>query len=205
MSTLNAVGDFRLDQVVAKTLMTPGGSSSPGVAPEIFPCIVLENDRPEYHYLYGAMLYGRGTSVAAGGAGTRSSVTLVNQSQETLAVIERVQLTVASGAATIRLSTGFTGFLPFGTVLRGVARDTRSRATSGTVPQNSQLAFVTDNTLGAGGSSTLWFSALTLDLREPFVLGPGGALVLQPSADNVAIDFVSVLWRERRLNPSERL
>jgi hypothetical protein len=206
VSTFNAIGDPRLDQVLAKTLATPGGSSSPGIAPEIFPCITVESDRPEWGYLSGDLRFARHAAIAAGGAGTRSSVQLINSDPtgSTLIVVESVELIVAAVNAEIRSYHLPTGVLPFGTVLRGRCRDTRARTPTGGLRESNGVV-VTDNTLAQVLLNILHAVPTQLSTQQPWVLGPGGVLYLCPSSDNVAITAANIYWRERRLNPSERL
>lgn len=197
-------GDGSLSQTVEKRLLMPGGAATPGVAPELFPCIVLENDRPEYVFLGGGGLYARAGSVAAGGAGTRSSAQLVNPSRSTLLVVRRILATVASGNVVVRMTNYPDGSLPFGTSVLGSARDTRQRLSSG-APGQSSGTIITDNTLATVGTPAMLDEPTSVNLEADFVLGPGGALYLSPNADNVAISRFSIFWYERRLNPSERL
>lgn len=178
--------------------MTPGGSVAPSVAPELMPVIVLEDNPPELQWLKSQGLYCRTAAVAAGGAGTRSSVTILNPSTTSLvAVVEAFQVVVASGLVLAKL-VSYPGIIPFGTNQTGLPLDGRNTGRSTT-------QIITDNTLGvAGGSNQLTLASAEWN-TTPFILTPGSALYLSPNADNVAITYFNVRLRERSLNRSERL
>lgn len=208
MSTLNGIGDTTLGDILSKRLVTPGGAVAPGVAPELFPNITLENDRPEWLFLSGQGLYSYYTAQAAGGAGTRSSVALYNTSPDTLVVVEHVYIEVASNVPQMFMIAQPEGTIPFGTQERGVSADSRARQAGATQVRRSSAFFVRDNTLAAAGGANnrLWQgTGLTLTLTTPFVLGPWCALYCAPGTDNVAINVVAMRWRERRMAQSERL
>lgn len=200
MTTFDAVGDPSLSETIGRRLMTPGGAVAPGVAPELFPCVVLENDRPEWHYLGGGGIFGRSSSagVAAGGAGVRSSVQIVNARRDNLVIVESIEMATAATALVASVIRYGVDVLPFGTAVSGVPRDSRmfGRGSSATV--------VIDNTLAAAAGSTIYNTLTPMKLPLPVVLAPGDALYCAPVADNTAITIWAFGWRERKLNPSER-
>jgi len=203
VSQFNAIGETGLSEVLTKRLTTPGGSSAPSVAPEIFPCLVLENDRPEWLRLAGSGLYSRGTSVTAGGAGTRSSAQIINAQTRTLVVVERVEIAVAAGLVSAYTIMGAPGALPIGTQIRGQARDSRWPRTPAGQPNQSTALIIIDNTLGLAGTSAAAALPATAVITQPWVLAPGDAMYVCPNADNVAITYVSFFWRERPAQPGE--
>jgi hypothetical protein len=202
VSQYQATGDTGFDQVIVRRLQTPGGSVAPGVAPELFGNLTIENDRPEWEYLKNGGLYSRGVVVSAGGAGTRSSLTLCNPAgSNQLVVVKRLDWAVASGQARLHVFR-LQGVLPFGAQnLFGVTRDAR-RQLNGNVSA-SQSVVVGDNTLGVAGGNALAFLPSTSSFDQPVVLPPDSALYFAPSADNVAITYCTLSWTERPLNRSE--
>lgn len=208
MTFLNAVGDTSFGDILSKRLLMPGGAVAPSVAPELFPCVVLENDRPEWLYLAGQGLYEFFVQVGAGGAGTRASAWLYNSSPDLLVVVEGLEAVVASGQVRLAMVGLPAGTLPFGTYSAGVSADGRAKAPSSAAVRRSQANIVTDNTLGSQETSTnrLWVSSGTTLVRtSAWVLGPFTGLYVCPSADNVVLTSCAFRWRERRLNPSERV
>lgn len=182
---------------------TPGTASAPSLAPEVFPCLVLENDRPEWLRLAGGGIFARGTSVVAGGAGTRSSAQLLNNQSKTLVVVERVEVVVASGLVSVYTIMGAPGSIPFGTQIRGQSRDTRAPRTAAGLPSQSSAIIVTDNTLGLAGTFAAAALPISATITEPWVLAPGDSLYVCPNADNVGISHITFYWRERPAQPSE--
>lgn len=200
----NGVGDPGLSQILDKRLMLPGGAAAPAVAPELFPCVVLESDRPEYQFLANQGRYGRGTSVGAGGAGTRATAALYNPSDSnTLVVIERITAAAASGLLVFAIQN-VGAAAPFGTAAKGRSTDSRSQASTGDV-RLSAASLIPDNTLAAPGAGTFMVGPLAFDDQIPVILAPGSVCYVYPNADNVAITYCTFQWRERRLNPSERI
>jgi hypothetical protein len=202
VSNFQAPGDWSLSEAVGKRLLTPGGAVSPGVAPELMPVLVLENDRPENMLLSYQRLFGRSATVSAGGAGTRASVRLVNNRADTLVV---VSLVGSTSAFQMGVERGALGTLPFGSLgtAAGLPRDTRIQPPGTAIAGISTATLVSDNTLGAssarlhGGGAGTYFTT-------PIILGPADMLFIQASSDATALNDYSIQWMERRLNPSER-
>lgn len=198
MSNFQAPGDPTLSEAIGKRLMTPGGAVSPGVAPELFPTVVLENDRPELLHLTNSDRFCRSVSVAAGGVGTRSSAQLFVSVADLLVVVERIEVTLPSGNVQLRLNRLGPSLSPVGTPFVGVPNDSRYLG-------SSSAAVITDATLGAAGTSFYTGIGTSAILDRPFVLTQGNGLYVCATADNVAITSATFWWRERRLNQSERL
>jgi len=205
VSTFDAIGDGSLGEGIGRRLLTPGGAVAPGLAPEIFPCVVLENDRPEMIALEGGGLFARAVTVGAGGAGNRSRALLFNPHGDTLCVVEHYHIEVNSGLAVAAVIDFAPGSIPpGGTTNTGNSRDSRQRLPNGTDPRRSTAFVNTDNSIAALTSFGIQFQTLRIDSPIPIVLGPGGGLLLQPASDNVAITAAWFAWRERRINPTER-
>lgn len=198
----NLAGDQALDQVLVRRLLMPGGGVAATVAPELMPGIVLESDRPEYGYLRGESRYGYGGNVSAGGAGIRSSCSLMNVTTNMLVVLQSICLVTASGSVQIRVRRQSPGTTIVGANDPGISLDTRAqgnvnnmRPSAANVNRNSTLA-----------SSAIGLVSLQpsgFEYSQPIMLGPGGWVTVQPDSDNVAITSFYFSWRERPLNPSE--
>jgi len=165
------------------------------------PVMVLENDRPENMLLSYQRMFGRSTTMAAGGAGTRASVRLVNNRLDTLCTIV---LCTAQVAFQLSVERGAIGAVPFGTNVPGAPRDTRIQPAGTAITTSSSALVVQDNTLGATAIS-IHRAAANAIVEIPFVIGPGDIFVLEAATDASALTNWSIQWRERRLNPSERI
>ncbi len=201
MSSFQAPGDYSLSESVGKRLLTPGGAVAPGVAPELMPVLVLENDRPENMLLSYQRMFGRAANISAGGAGTRASVRLVSVRSDLLITVDYI---TAQVAYQVGVERGAIGSLPFGVAAAGIPRDTRI-APQGTGPgPTSSASIVTDNTLGAI-TQLIHAGAANVPFTAPIVIGPGDILVVQAATDASALTAFSLQWRERKQNPSERI
>jgi hypothetical protein len=54
----NGINEGGLNNILSQRLGVKGSSAAPAVAPEVFPCLTLENDRPEWSWLKGESLRG---------------------------------------------------------------------------------------------------------------------------------------------------
>jgi hypothetical protein len=201
VSNFQAPGDFSLSESVGKRLLTPGGAVAPGVAPELMPVIVLENDRPENMFLSYQRMFGRSTNLGAGGAGTRASVRVCNLRPDMLITIE---MATAASDYQVTVERGALGAIPFGTSVPGLPRDTRIAPPGSALGTSSTAVVIQDNTLAAL-VTLLHRGTANIQWTTPVVIGPGDHFVLQAAADASALTNWSIHWRERRLNPSERI
>lgn len=197
MGVFNGIGESGLNDLLTRRLDISGGAPSPAVEPAIFPTLVLESDRIEWGYLKGENYYSAVNSVNAGGAGTRSSVHLLNSSPGTIVVVEKALGSVASGSFQARLVQYGLSIVPVGNLRASGGIDSRIGLRGGSA------RVIEDNTIGAISTTVLSATFANGEFPTKFVLLPGWALYLAPNADNVAISAYSLFWRERQALPRE--
>jgi len=200
VANFDNIGEFNLDQVLARRLTTPGGAVAPTVAPELFPGVTLENDRPEWGYLKGEMLVSNRVTRAAV-AGQFSMIQLyLPSTARTIAVVKRVTNWTSVGLALSRgvgISAGLGGWVAANP--SSTARDFRFQA-------NRCSAIIETNANVAGpttfGRFTRMFGVGILTYDQPIVITPGTALIFQTDLVNEALD-VCIDWTERGAQPGE--
>jgi hypothetical protein len=182
------------------------GNPAPDIAPEISHHVILENDRPEAHYLAGSRRVSWSINVPAGGAGNFSQALLFNPAASgVLMVIEVIlgeKLTAAlASVGMIGSTTGFT------VNTDGVGfRDTRLGLQVAATPVG-QMFFKNNAAVVSGFKLYDYFmrAAVTeqLALDEiDFTLKPGTGVVVANATANEAL-VVSYHGRERALEVSE--
>lgn len=193
MAIFNEVADKgQLNQVMQRRLNMTGAAPAPSLMPEIGPVLVLENDRPEWGFLKGEFAWSQRLRAAAPGAGNHAMYYLENPANSgVLAVVSLVYCSVLARIVA-------TGTLPASTLLSslgGRPRDTRQpglsrvRAADATIPTANIPA--TGYEL-AGGTQ----------LREPFVIAPGGWMLVISDVAATAMT-TSSSWTERPAMPGE--
>lgn len=192
MSIFNEMQDKgQLSQILQRRLNITGAAPSPAVAPELFPTLTYENDRPEWGYLKGEHRFGRLTSVAAA-AGLYSAMTLSIQSGDVglLTVIKRVV-----NLSTIPVYLSFDTSAPGGgSSGYGLRKDTRGPSNSRTFWGTGSYAAISPNSTGIPANS-----ALDLD----FVLAnPAQWFAVKGSAVNTGL-VIAIEWTERPAMPGE--
>jgi len=198
VANFDNIGEFALDQVLAKRLTTPGGAVAPTVAPELFANITLENDRPEWGWMKNERLGARTVLRTAGGAGVFNFVQcyLPTTSRE-IAVVTLVRTLDAQAAQLCRI-TGIGGGLGGWGAQQVAARDFRWLAdrTSLIIEHNTGVALPTR------GPDFGRLNSIGMSYEEAIVIAPGtGLLVYGPTA-NTTLSF-DIAWRERGAQPGE--
>lgn len=201
MPHFDQIGEGGLDQVLAKRLLTPGGAVAPTVAPELFPNLTLENDRPEWGYLKGE--YPCSFSRNPPAPVNVQYVLLTNLAGSgMLAVVQRIQAVVSAGLTTLYV-------VPTGSIASGISnvagmfRDGRATAFAGGVfTKRSVLVTQVADAAASSVAPHARSTGLTFDYRDPIILSPGTSVILMGS--NVAATMVAdFAWTERRANPGE--
>lgn len=203
MTTFNQLGEFGLNQVLARRLTTPGPAPSPTLEPAIFPSLVLESDRPEWEYVKGATLAGARSTVAAV-AGNFSCATLVNPlGSNLIVVLNRVNvLTAAGSGGVVRIEDGSI----VGTPVTAGVRDGRwmppGAGAAGARPRAQVFAFAK---AALSLATPLWGfpQASFVSFDEPLVIRPNQSIVLEVTVANIGISDVSFQWYERPAQPGE--
>jgi hypothetical protein len=195
---INEIQVGRFNGILHKLMNMSEGAPSPSLATDIFPNIVLENDRPEWVYLAGGRLVNI-TLYDPPAAGNYSSVIFRNPSGSgVLAVVQGVRF-LLSGAANVIMGYR-TGATVAGGDFHGLARDTRmagalSACFLNALTQAAAIGYV---------QYVVPFPAAAVveEDQQAWVVSPGWDLYFYPDVQNVGIR-ASVSWRERALEPSE--
>lgn len=194
--TYNAIGEGGLNAILTRRLDMKVASAAPAVAPEMFPGVTLENDRPEWGYLKGELRASTYIIMSPVVGQVCSAQFLVPAKSETLAVITRIQLV----SGTVYLGRAVTlggGIFPW-TNAQTYPSDFRWQA-KGT----SLTAEVITNAAAPTTHGDL--GILTTNVREwntPIVIRPGSSLIITPRGANLGFD-INVSWYERQPTPSE--
>jgi len=193
------IGEYGLGQLLAKRLTTPGGAVAPTVAPELFPVLALENDRPEWSYLKGEQLRARAVDVAAV-AGQYSMLQLyIPSNSPTIGVIEEISARAAVSLNVVHLVGIGGGTVGWSAITSGT-RDTRTPNTQGDsmileTRQNAALpsfhAVLAQINTASQGS-----------YRHPIIVSPGQAVCIYAIAQNVAVSL-NLTFRSRPAQPGE--
>lgn len=199
-SPFNAIQDYGLADVLSKRLNVQGGSSAPAVAPELFPVLALENDRPEWSWLTGEIL-GASALVEGATAAQFSKVQLYNPPGSGLIVT--VVASLAISPATVAIARCPNTYVP--TLLNNGAttqRDFRSRWAAANI--TTARTFRGAEAAATANVRNVWIipGANYIPFYEPIVLAPGGTLEWAAATVNQALT-VSILWRERSAQPGE--
>lgn len=196
----NEVLEGRYPIMLAKLLSMKGGSPTPQLSGDLTAGFALESDRPEWYALMGGRLCTGQAVSAAGGAGNRTQVGIVNPtSSGVIMIIEEIR--AASSTAV------------FGFVVRGGATLTTVSGTVGVrdrrIAQTPAATIVSKNNAAVtGGLLTIFypdFSAAAIyagRLETPWILGPGNNIAVDPGSDNQDLQC-TFIWRERAANPAE--
>lgn len=157
---------------------------------------------PEDYFLVGQALMAGGQELGGGGAGTRSMIQLMNESDATtgpqLAIVSQIYMT-SNAATSYQIRYHDT---PLATATnRGVFRDRQWVTPLGIGPF---IRVRQDNTVAAVG--TIWLGSLRKVVGDTFqlaenplvILGPGQGLILCSATDNQEIDG-GFFWRELNL------
>ena len=191
----NALGEFALNQALAKRLTTPGPAPSPTVEPAIFPALVLENDRPEWGWLKGEIpASGRSSQIAV--AGQFSCASLLNPvNSKLLIVVEAFEFNAGGSAGVFKITQQALA----GTPVTVGSRDSRvpglrvaGQMSIGTVGGLAPEAPLGWTVSGGAGVFT-----------SPIVLAPGWSFRWELATVNIAMNNAGIYWRERPAQPGE--
>jgi len=197
VTDFNAIGEFGLNEVLTKRLTTPGGSNSPSVAPELFPVLALENDRPEWGYPKGELRCGRLVNSGAV-AGEFSAVQLyLPSTARSIAVVHQITSFTAN-VMNIGRGVGIGGGQVGWTAAATCTVDFRWAA------NRTQLIIETNDTAVAPSLNFAIAQLQQVDQRYdwPIIITPGTSLILVGSTVNQALS-ANVCWMERGAQPGE--
>lgn len=202
MAIPNEIQIGRYNAILHKLLGISEGAPAPSLAPDIFASIILESDRPEFHFLAGQRLAIGARSEAAGGAGTYSGVALINPSGSNLVVVlTRVWNSVGtSRRVNIRLGSDYSGFTTAGS-LRALV-DTRFGVAATTKPAGLIGGQASASPAGPNVGGQYTFNNVGMQFDVPIVLAPGTFVHFSDATANEAM-YLNFAWRERVMEPSE--
>lgn len=197
MANFDSIGEFGLGQVLSRRLTTPGGAVAPTVAPELFPVLTLENDRPEWGQLKGEIICSKYDSAAAVAAQYGQFQLYLPSNVSTIAVVTSIKshnanfLSVARGVGIGGGVAGWAGRTTANRDFRMSGQNTAvilERRSDAVLPS----VFPGITMLGAAGD--------TYD--EPIVITPGTSLIVYAQTVNQEVR-ITFNWRERAAQPGE--
>jgi len=199
----NEIQVGRLNGLLHKLLAMKEGSPSPTLAPEIVPAIILENDRPEFHFAAGTTIAMAGGDAGAV-VGQVPQILITNPaSSGVLTILEHVLL--IKTAATV-----FAQLLPTSVGSGGQARNVRDSRRPPVVVAGSHAGIATRVT-GTNAAVSLITAAGyvmraevdTFQTDLEIVLGPGTEILFEGSVGGIGLTM-AFRWRERAIEPSEQ-
>lgn len=192
----NEINEGGLNQVLSRRLGMQGGAPASACAPEVFPTLTLENDRPEWGYLKGERLCSTQLFRAAV-AGQFSSVQMyLPANSNTIAVVTKLQVLNANQSLVSRL-TGISGGIGPWTAQGTATRDFRWAAN-----RTSVIVETIANVAQPANTALALFNFNAQELADPIVIVPGTALAVIGNVVNQAVS-VNVAWYERPVLPGE--
>ena len=201
MALFNEILEGRYGLLLSKLLSMKGADSgAPQLSGDVVPALILESDPPEWAALAGTRLCCGHNQAAAGGAGNRTQIGLLNPANS--GIIARLELILAGSTAAVF------GFPVRSNPTIGASganvgvRDTRIQQTPAcTVNQKN-------NTAAAGTTRMVFFPEASAaggywgKLRCDWVIHPGQGIIIDPGNDNQDMQAAFV-WRERAANNAE--
>jgi len=200
VANFDNIGEYGLGQALARRLTTPGGAVAPTVAPELFPVICLENDRPEMIHLANGGLYGRRLFISAVVGQYGMAQLYIPSNRNTIAVVENIRSVNAATSIVIARGVGISAGLGGWTGQTTASRDFRAR-------QEGSGAILETNANVATPTVYAQIDVLETinhELNSPVVIVPGTALLIWGAVANAIVSF-SIQWRERMAQPGELL
>lgn len=193
---MNEIQVGRWNSVLHKLLAMKEGAPSPLLAPEVFPVVVLESERPEWAFLGGEKLCVGQISRAAD-VGNFSFVYFVNPIDSgTLAVITAV---LSNDPDNTHLFSSGTGVVA---TAFGAQLDSRSGVFPTTIASTSGFASGVAVARPGTPLTFLWMLRGVAYTMFPIILSPGAFLNIAGNVVNRSLN-ITFHWRERILEPSE--
>lgn len=200
MSIFNELQEQGIQQLLIRRLQMAGQSSpAPALAPEIFPTLEVEGERPEYAFLKGERLMSAQGTVA-GVAGESTSFLLFNPiGSGQIATITKWHVEPAAASLVLGMVGAFT--VPVGTGVAEVARDTRWQTGTGGLAGAGMLIAGVRSAPTSVVNHIVWAQTCpTTGSQEkdvPVILAPGFAFELRVNVLNTTLTRAHVQWYER--------
>lgn len=197
MAVFNEINEFGLASILVRRLGMQVGTPTPAVAPELFPTIATEVDRPEWGFLKGERFGAKYDSVPAIAAQYGMFQLYLPSNSPNLAVVTLIKSHNANPITISRL-VGIGGGLGGWAGRTTSSRDMRwnGDGTSAILERTNNAALPTR----FADLSALRFDGDRYD--QPIVITPGTALGIFAQTVNQAI-LVSLAWYERPVQPGE--
>jgi len=194
----NGINEGGLNNILSQRLGVKGSAAAPAVAPEVFPNLTLENDRPEWGFV--KQEYHRGVyRFSSAVAGQYNFIQLyIPTTEQSVAVVTRIrqhdsqQIQIGRGPINAAIGAGWT-------LINGVDRDMR------TVNSGKAVQVAVNTTASAGTFGVFAASVAATDpWDEPIILGPttGSALIIRNNLVNNTLS-IDIQWYERTALPGE--
>lgn len=197
MAHFDEIGEYGLNQVLAKRLTTPGGSVAPTVAPELFPILALENDRPEWGYVKGELRAGARISLAASAGNYNALQLYLPSTANSICVVTDIFGNSGTGGSNVERAQGI------GAGVAGWVANVTQPADFRWPPRTQVIL---ERYTGAGiplGNGTIdRISASANKITTPFVIAPGTSLLMRTDIVNSILD-ITLRWYERTAQPGE--
>jgi len=195
----------QLSEVLQRRLNMSGAAPAPAVAPELFPVLVYENDRPEWGFLKGENPFALASSSSAA-VGTHSGNGIWNPAGGNIIVVVKSITWYPADPCGLVLSVSSTQ--PFSSTVAGSSTDSRYATAASLRRSNCLVGQRNDYSdpdslpciLSLNGSATVGSPFV---YRTPIILKPGAQLVLIGSNANTALNRVTFEWTERAAMPGE--
>ncbi len=197
----NEINEGGLNRILSQRLGMQGSAAAPACAPELFPTLNLENDRPEWGWLKGEMLAAnRVTRAAVAGQFSMAQLYLPSNANA-ICVVTMVNNWTPNALGLSRgvgISAGLGGW-----VAASVASNPRDfrwpgGRTQAIIEVNANVAAPTT----FGRFARIFGNAGIVDYQQPVVIVPGTSLIFQSDGVNEPLDF-NVAWYERPAVPGE--
>ena len=200
MANFDEIAEYGLGQLLTKRLTTPGGAVAPTVAPELFPCLTLENDRPEWGFLKGEKLGGAAIDVNPVAAQFSIVQLFLPATSRDIVVVKQIR-NRGTVAFNIAQGVGIGGGLGAFTANLG----TGSRDFRWLNPLSDSLIIERTNNVAQPTVHRVLCQLVTvagMTYDSPIVIAPGTALMLYTTALNVAM-VADVSWTSRTAQVGE--
>lgn len=191
MAIFNEMQDKgQLTQILQRRLNITGAAPTPSVAPELFPVLVYENDRPEWGFLKGEFPYSGSLNVAAPAAGFHAAIGLENPgSSDVLCVVKSFGVSQVCRVAIVSAQAGFVSGS------QGRRRDSRSPLNGRGFRNNYSIP-----TASLPTAQQIVFA--NQEFKTSYIIAPGSYLIIACEAAATALSSF-IAWTERPAMPGE--
>ena len=188
----------QLAQVLQRRFNMTGSAPAPAIAPELFPGLTYENDRPEWGFYKNEIYAGVRVSLSAV-AGQYSAMQLyLPSTANAICVITEIMHMGGTFGCNVQRAQGISAGVAPWTAVATQAADFRYGASrTQTICERYQAAGAP---LGNGTIERIAGSGQ--QLHQPIIISPGTAMLLATDIVNSPID-VCIRWYERTAMPGE--